>query len=171
VSEDAIMPPGTLIGAAHFKAGQYLDVTGGELHWCTMVAGQRWELQWGTLVAWQQWSCTWAQWLYWRTVAVLVRNAFYSLDGSHACPPNVLRVNTQLIYHPPTLYSSACIPLRIAFPDTYCFLLHGVPSANNLICRHHQGQGLCFRAQQGKAEPAFLQHFPPDAISSFIPAA
>lgn len=28
VSEDALMPAGTLIGAAHFKAGQYLDITG-----------------------------------------------------------------------------------------------------------------------------------------------
>jgi large subunit ribosomal protein L3 len=28
VSDDAVMPPGTLIGAAHFKAGQYLDITG-----------------------------------------------------------------------------------------------------------------------------------------------
>lgn len=28
VSEDALLPPGTVIGAGHFKAGQYLDVTG-----------------------------------------------------------------------------------------------------------------------------------------------
>ena len=28
VTEDAIMPPGTLIGASHFRAGQYLDITG-----------------------------------------------------------------------------------------------------------------------------------------------
>jgi hypothetical protein len=28
VSEDALLPVGTVIGASHFKAGQYLDVTG-----------------------------------------------------------------------------------------------------------------------------------------------
>jgi len=28
VTDDAVMPPGTLIGAAHFRAGQYLDITG-----------------------------------------------------------------------------------------------------------------------------------------------
>lgn len=28
VTEDALLPSGTVIGAAHFKAGQYLDVTG-----------------------------------------------------------------------------------------------------------------------------------------------
>lgn len=28
VSEDALLPVGTIISAAHFKAGQYIDVTG-----------------------------------------------------------------------------------------------------------------------------------------------
>jgi hypothetical protein len=28
VSEDALLPAGTVIGASHFKAGQYLDITG-----------------------------------------------------------------------------------------------------------------------------------------------
>ena len=28
VTEDALLPPGTDLGAAHFRAGQYLDVTG-----------------------------------------------------------------------------------------------------------------------------------------------
>lgn len=28
VSEDALLPVGTVIGAAHFKPGQYLDITG-----------------------------------------------------------------------------------------------------------------------------------------------
>jgi large subunit ribosomal protein L3 len=28
VTEDALLPAGTVIGAAHFKAGQYLDITG-----------------------------------------------------------------------------------------------------------------------------------------------
>lgn len=28
VSEDALLPVGTVLGAAHFKPGQYLDITG-----------------------------------------------------------------------------------------------------------------------------------------------
>lgn len=41
VTEDAIMPPGTLIGASHFRAGQYLDITGGEKGWSWRRGGGR----------------------------------------------------------------------------------------------------------------------------------